>query len=446
MRTFHIGGIASIAEQFLFVSKHDGIVEFRDARIVKDNEGRSIVMSRKAKIIIASKDGLVLQEQPVEYGSTLLVEEKQSIKAGTKLAEWDANNRVLMTEKSGYVKYVDLIPNVTMQEVYDENTKVTNKTVLETKGERYQPAISIVDDMDNELALYYLPSGSYIVVEPNKKVSVGDILIKMPREMSKTKDITGGLPRIAELFEARIPKDPAIISDIDGEIVIGGLFRGLRKVTVTSGDQSYDYFVPRGNHLNVINGDKVNAGDQLTSGEPILNDLLRILGPDYVQKYLVNQIQQIYRLHGIFINDRHIEIIVRQMMRKVRISDAGDSDFLIGDKVDQIYFRMVNSLLQAEGKRVASAKPILMGITMASLVTESMFAAASFQETTRILAEAACSGQVDHLYGLKENVIIGKLIPAGTGIPSFREKYIGKDLSDLEQKALEEERKISEGA
>lgn len=443
MRTFHIGGTASIAEQSQFIAKHNGIVEFRDARIVKDHEGKSIVLSRKARVVIMSKDGLVLQEQPIEYGSVLLVADKQEIKIGTKLAEWDANNKVVLTEKAGQVKYVDLIPNVTIQEAFDEITKVTNKVVLDHKGERYQPAISIIDEDGTELAMYYLPTGSNIVVDRNKKVQVGDVLVKMPREASKTKDITGGLPRIAELFEARLPKDPSIISDIDGEVVIGGLFRGQRKVSVVSGDQSYDYFVPRGKQLNFINGDRVNAGDLLTSGEPVLNDLLRILGPDYVQKYLVDQIQQIYRLHGIFINDRHIEIIVRQMLRKVRITDSGDSDFLIGDKVDQIHFRTVNSLLQAEGKKVAAAKPILMGITMASLVTESMFAAASFQDTTRILSEAACSGQVDHLYGLKENVIIGKLIPAGTGVKSFMEKYIGKDLSELERQAIEEEKRMT---
>ncbi len=440
MRTFHIGGIASIAEQSLFVAKHDGIVEFRDMRTIKDKEGKLIVMSRKARILIISKDGLILQEQNIEYGSTLLVEDKQEIKIGTRLAEWDTNNKLLLTERSGHVKFVDLITNLTVQELYDETTKATNKIILEHKSERYQPAISIVDDEGNEVAHYYLPTGSYLAVNQNQKVAVGDILVKMPRETSKTKDITGGLPRIAELFEARIPKDPAIISDIDGEVVIGGLHRGLRKISVIAGDQTFDYFVPRGKQLNVSNGDKVNAGDLLTSGEPVLNDILRILGPDNLQKYLVNQIQQIYRLHGIFINDRHIEIIVRQMLRKVRITDSGDSDFLIGDKVDQVHFKMVNSLLQEDGKKVASAKPMLMGITMASLMTESLFAAASFQETTRILAEAACSGQVDHLYGLKENVIIGKLIPAGTGVKLFMEKYIGKDLSELEQKAAEEER------
>lgn len=442
MRTFHIGGTASIAEQFLYVAKHEGKVELRNIRTVKDRNNRTIVLSRKAKVVILSNDGLVLQEQTIEYGSTLLVEDNQEIKIGTKLAEWDASNKVLLTEKAGYVKFVDLIPNVTIQEIFDENTRMTNRMVIDHKGENYQPAISIVDDAGNEVGLYYLPAGSYLMISPNQKVEVGDLLIKVPREVSKTRDITGGLPRIAELFEARLPKDPAIISDIDGEIVIGGLHRGMRKVSVVSGDQTFDYFVPRGKQLNVMNGDKVNAGDMITSGEPILSDILRILGPDHLQKYLVNQIQQIYRLHGININDRHIELIVRQMLRKVRIVESGDSDFLIGDKVDQIHFKMVNELLLAEGKKVAIAKPVLMGITMASLVTESLFSAASFQETTRILAEAACSGQVDNLYGLKENVIIGKIIPAGTGIQSFREKYIGKDITELERKAEEEESKV----
>ena len=253
---------------------------------------------------------------------------------------------------------------------------------------------------------------------------MGDILVKVPREATRTKDITGGLPRIAELFEARMPKDPAILADIDGEVVFGGIQRGLRKVSVVNGDQSFDYMIPRGKQLNVINGDRVSAGDQLTSGTPVLHDILRILGPETLQKYLVNQIQQIYRLQGIDINDRHIELIVRQMLRKVRIVEPGDTEFLIGDRVDRIHFKTVNTALQAEGKRVAVAKPVLMGITLASLGTESFISAASFQETTRILAEAAISGQVDHLYGLKENIIIGKLIPAGTGIKSFKKTYL----------------------
>lgn len=439
MRTFHIGGTASISEQYVFIAKHNGIIEFRNVRVAKDRQGRQVVLSRKARVNIVSLDGLILQEQPLEYGSILLVEDGAHVKVGTKIADLDANNKVLITEKTGYVKFVDLIRNMTYQEVYDETTNKTNRTILEHKGERHQPAISIVDEDGNELALYYLPTGSYLGVDQNQKVEMGDILVKIPREASKSKDITGGLPRIAEIFEARAPKDPAVISDIDGEVLIGGLHRGLRKITVSSGDQSYDYFVSRGKQLNVVSGDKVNAGDLLTSGEPVLHDILRILGPDHLQKYLVNQIQQIYRLHGVDINDRHIEIIVKQMMKKVRISDPGDSEFLIGDKIDHNKFKMVNSLLQSEGKKMAVGKAVLMGITMASLDTESVFSAASFQETTRILAEAACSGQVDYLYGLKENVIIGKLIPAGSGIKSFKDKYIGQDLSELERQALLEE-------
>jgi len=402
---------------------------------LKNNSGQEMVMSRKARLFVFSRDGRELQRHTLEYGSVLLVKEGQEVKIGTKLAEWDPHNRVLLTEKSGTVKFVDLVDNVTLQERYNDATGKSNYIVLEHKSEKYQPALGIEDAQGDELAHYHLPAGSYLSVTDGKNVQAGDILVKMPREISKTKDITGGLPRIAELFEARVPKDPAISSDIDGEVVFGGLHRGLRKISVVSGAESFDYFVPRGKQLNVVNGDKVSAGDPLTVGDPVLHDMLRILGPDVVQRYLVDQIQEIYRLQGIDINDRHIEIIVRQMLRKVRIIESGDSDFLVGDRVDRIHFRMVNSLLQAENKKVAFAKPVLMGITQASLGTESFISAASFQETTRILAEAAISGQVDQLYGLKENVIVGKLIPAGTGIKSFREKYLGdgkqEDVEDI---------------
>ena len=304
----------------------------------------------------------------------------------------------------------------------------------------------VLDKEGNEIAHYFLPAGAYLAVVDKQPVHLGDVLVKMPREVSKSKDITtGGLPRIAELFEARAPKDPAIISDIDGEVVIGGLHRGLRKISVVSGDESYDYFVPRGKQLNVVNGEIVKAGDQLTMGSPVLHDMLRILGPDVVQRYLVGQIQEVYRLQGVTgINDRHIELIVRQMMRKVRVIDSGDSDFLVGDRVDRIHFATVSSALRAQNKKPAIGKPIIMGITQASLGTESFISAASFQETTRILAEASIAGQVDHLYGLKENVIVGKLIPAGTGVKSFREKYLGDDESDIEREARKQELKENE--
>lgn len=424
MRTFHVGGTASLSEQSSISAKHAGVVQLRGVRTAQNRLGQTIVMSRKAKLFIVSSDGRELQQHDLEYGTVLLMPDEAQVAVGAKLAEWDPNNKLIITEQSGTVRFVDFIDNVTVQDRYDEATQRSAKIVLEQKGDKYQPAISIIDDMGEELAQYFLPTGSYINVDEGQKVAVGDIIVKMPREVSRTKDITGGLPRIVELCEARVPKDPAILADIDGEVVFGGLHRGLRKVSVVNGDESFDYFIPRGKQLNVVSGDRVSAGDQLTSGVPVLHDILRILGPEVLQRYLVNQIQEIYRLQGIDINDRHIELIVRQMLRKVRIVDPGDTDFLIGDRVDKIHFKTVNAALAAEGKRVATAKPILMGIMLSSLSTESFISAASFQETTRILSEAAISGQVDYLYGLKENVTIGRLIPAGTGIESFKKKYL----------------------
>jgi len=434
MRTFHIGGIASgLVVQPYFISKKDGVVHWRDIRTVTNQRGQYVVMSRKAKLFIFSRDGRELQSHVIEYGSIIFVNDKQEVRVNTKLAEWDPHNRVLLTEKNGIVKFVDLVHHITLHERYDEATGKSMYIVLEHKAEKYQSAISIIDADGKELAHYYLPAGGYLNVVDGQEVQAGDVLIKMPREISKARDIAGGLPRISELFEARVPKDPAVLADIDGEVVFGGLHRGMRKISVVSGVESYDYHIPRGKQLNVVNGDKVSVGDLLTVGVPVLHDILRILGPGVVQRYLVDQIQEIYRLQGVDINDKHIEIIVRQMLRKVRIVEPGDSDFLIGDRIDRIHFGMVNSLLQAEGKRVAIAKPVLMGITQASLGTESFISAASFQETTRILAEAAISGQVDHLYGLKENVIVGKLIPAGTGLKSFREKYLGDGSKEEEE-------------
>lgn len=425
MRTFHVGGIASVAEQSSYTTKYDGVVQLRHVRTVINSEGQTSILSRKAVLSILSPDGRELQRYDLEYGSRLHVRDGEAIKAGTKLVEWDVNNKVLITEHAGHVKYQDLIDNVTVQERYDEATGRSAKVVLEHKSDKYQPSIAIVNDKGEELAHYYLPTSAHLIVGDGQKVKVGDLLMKVPREATRSQDITtGGLPRIAELFEARMPKDPAILADIDGEVVFGGITRGQRKITVTDGEQSFDYLIPRGKQVSVNNGDQVSAGDQLTAGAPVPHDILRILGPEVLQKYLVNQIQQIYRLQGIDINDRHIELIVRQMLRKVRIVDPGDTEFLVGDRVDRIHFQTVNEALQAEGMKTAKAKPVLMGLTLASLGTESFISAASFQETTRILAEAAVAGQIDHLYGLKENVIIGKLIPAGTGISSFRKKYL----------------------
>ena len=425
MRTFHIGGTASLVEQSFVVARNNGIIQLHGAQTIKNKDGLHVVMNRNAKLAVVTPDGRQLQRFVLEYGSVLSVIDGQSVKAGDKLVDWDQNSRVLLTEKAGTVQFVDCVENVTIQKRFDEAANRFTRLVLEHKSDKLQPAISIVDSAGEEIAQYFLPTGSYLAVEQGQPVVVGDILVRTPREMSRTKDITGGLPRIAELFEARMPKDAAILADIDGEIVFGQTTRGLRKVSVVNGGESFDYFIPRGKQLNVVNADRVKAGEAITSGSPVLHDLLRILGPEVLQHYLVEQIQEIYRRQGVNINDRHIELIVRQMVRKVRVLEPGDTDFLIGDRVDKIHFQEINAALIAEGKRPAKGKPVLMGITMASLGTESYFSAASFQETTRILAEAAVSGQIDYLYGLKENIIIGKLIPAGTGIKQFRQKYLG---------------------
>lgn len=441
MRTFHIGGTASVSDQSFYTAKHEGTVKLHNVKYIENRDKQNVVLSRKAKLLIISDDGRELQKNELEYGSILLVKDGQKVKVGTKLCEWDINNKVILTEKAGKIKFIDLIENVTMQEHFDEITNKSTKFILEHKGDKYQPAIAIENKDGQDLALYYLPINSYLMVNNGQEISAGDIIVKTPREISKTKDITGGLPKIAELFEARMPKEPAILSDIDGEVVFAGLYRNLRKISVINSQDSHDYFIPRSKQLNVANGDKVNAGDKLTTGTLVLHDILRILGPEVLQKYLLDQIQAIYRLQGIDINDRHVELIIRQMLRKVKVVDPGDSDFLIGDRVDRIHFNTVNNVLINENKKPASAKPILMGITLASLGTESFISAASFQETTRILSEAAILGQVDHLYGLKENVIIGKLIPAGTGIKSFKKKYIEK--KDNIEKILTEYKKNS---
>ena len=426
MRTFHVGGTASSSERSSYKSSHNGIIEYRDLRVVLNRDNQLRVVSRKGAIVIKSADGRELQDLEVPYGAIVLVQDRQEVQAGIELFKMDAYHDIIVTEKAGTVQYVDIINNITVQEKFDETTNETVKFILEHKSDKHQPALTLVDKEGNEIAQYYLPHGSYLMVKDGQALKVGDVLVKIPRETSKTKDITGGLPRVSEIFEARITKDSAMISDIEGEVLFGGLHRGYRKISVVAGEVVYDYLVPRDKQLIVANGDRIRAGEALTTGSPVLHDILRILGPDAVQHYIVNQVQEIYRLQGVDIDDRHIELIAKQMLRKVRVVESGDSDFLIGDRVDKNHFALVNAALVAEGKQPAVAKPILMGITMASLGTESVFSAASFQETTRILAEASVAGQVDYLYGLKENIIIGKLIPAGTGIASFREHYLHK--------------------
>lgn len=426
MRTFHIGGTATLSEQSSFVAKHEGTVEWRNINIIKNRQGESLVVNRNAKLVIVSADGRQIQSNSVDYGARILVAAGERVKADTVLASWDPSNRVILTEKAGKARLIDLIDNVTVQETYNETTKHRMLVVLDYKSDKHQPAISIINEHDDEIAQYYLPTGSEVIIADGTVVYAGDILAKIPREASKSRDITiGALPRIAELFEARMPKDAALIADADGEVVVKGIVRGLRKISIVNdAGETFDYFIPREKQLNVVHGDRVTAGEQLTPGSPVPQDLLRVMGPRVLQRYLVDQVQGIYRHQSVNINDRHIELIVRQMLRKVRIVESGETSFLAGDRVDKIHVEEINEALITQGKRPAKVKPVLMGITVASLGTESFISAASFQETTRILSEAALSGQVDYLYGLKENVIIGRLITAGTGVESFRKKYL----------------------
>lgn len=440
MRTFHVGGTASgLVEQHYYKTKHAGKVVFSNLVVAKNRHGQDTVMNRKAKLVIIAEDGRELEECALEYGSSLFVVDNQQIPTNTKIAEWEPY-KIIMTEKAGTVHFVDILENVTYQEQFDEATGQSLKIILERREEKRQPYIAILDKSKVEVGRYFLPTGTIITIENDTPALPGDMIAKLPREEKRTKDITGGLPRVAELFEARIPRDSAIISEVDGIVRFGGLHRGLRKISVTTDDgEAFEYNVPRNRHLNVEDGDKVKAGDALSSGVPNVHDILRILGPDEVQKYLVREVQEIYSLQGVEINDKHIELIVKQMLRKVKVVDPGDTTFIIGDRIDRNHLQTVNKLMAKAGKRVAVARPILMGITKASLGTESFISAASFQDTTRVLTESSLAGQVDHLYGLKENVVIGKLIPAGTGIPSFKLKYLGEEISELERKARDEE-------
>ncbi|MFA5074572.1 MAG: DNA-directed RNA polymerase subunit beta' [Candidatus Babeliales bacterium] len=440
LRTFHIGGTASgLVEKDFNIAKFAGTIRYKNVNVVKNRENALIIVNRKSRVAIIADDGRELEEYELTYGTLLFVDDGAKVVVGQKISE-SRPERIILTEKSGKIRFIDLIENVTYQVKYNEETGQSNKTILERRDEKRQPYFAIEDENNEEIARYYLPTNSSLLVEDGQKVKAGDVLARLPREEKKTRDITGGLPRVAELFEARIPKDIAAIAEVDGKVQFGGLHKGQRRITVTSEEgEVFEYNVPRSKHLNVEDGDTVKAGDLLTSGDPNGHDILRILGSDELQKYLVKEVQEIYRLQGVEINDKHIELIVRQMLRKVQIIDAGDTNFSVGDKVDKMHVQTVNRLIAKEGKKIAIAKPILMGITKASLGTESFLSAASFQETTKILTEAAIVGQVDYLYGLKENVQIGRLIPAGTGISSFRLKHLGEDVSAFEQKARTEE-------
>jgi DNA-directed RNA polymerase subunit beta' len=446
MRTFHIGGTASkVVEQTVTESKHAGTIKFMsfDAKknadfhnagiAVQNKEGEWVVMNRNAKIAIADESGREREKYAVVYGAKIKVKDGGRVEVGQKLVEWDPYSLTILTEVGGRVAYGDIIEGVSMKEEFDEVTGLSRKVIVEHSGATLRPRVSIKDDSGKtakvaaaaNVARYLLPVGAHIFVEKGAEVHPGDVLAKIPRETTKTKDITGGLPRVAELFEARKPKETAVISEIDGEVSYDGFVKGMRKVLVNNkmGDVK-EYFIPKGKHVNVHEGDWVRAGEPLMDGSANPHDILDVLGPNELQKYLVDEVQDVYRLQGVTINDKHIEIIVRQMLRKVRIEDPGDTEFLPGSQVSKMLFEEENERVLAKGGQPGLGKPVLLGITKAALTTDSFISAASFQETTRVLTEAAINGRVDNLLGLKENVIVGRLIPAGTGFEEYRDTFV----------------------
>ncbi|TAJ08085.1 MAG: DNA-directed RNA polymerase subunit beta' [Nitrospirae bacterium] len=446
MRTFHIGGTASkVVEQTVLEAKHAGFIRFMsfDAKkntdvhnagiAVRNREGEWVVMNRNAKIAIYDETGREREKYTVVHGAKIKIKDGDRVAVGQKLVEWDPYSLLILTEVGGKVAFGDITEGVTMKEEFDEVTGLSRKVVIEHTGATLRPRISIKDEggktakVSNvtSVARYLLPVGAHIFVDKGATVHPGDVLAKIPRETTKTKDITGGLPRVAELFEARKPKEQAVISEIDGEVSYGGLVKGMRKVLVDNkmGDVK-EYLIPKGKHVNVHEGDWVKAGEPLMDGSANPHDILDVLGPKELQKYLVDEVQDVYRLQGVSINDKHIEIIVRQMLRKVRIEEPGDTEFLPGSQVSKFEFEDKNEQALAKGGKPALGKPVLLGITKAALTTDSFISAASFQETTRVLTEAAINGKEDILLGLKENVIVGRLIPAGTGFETYRDTFV----------------------
>lgn len=434
MRTFHIGGTASrIIEQSFIRSKSKGFVKYHNLKIVQQESGDIIVLNRNGQISINDEDGRELEKHTVPSGSVLSLKDGQDIDKNVIFIKWDPYTSPILTEVSGKIRYEDIIEEVTMVEETDEATGLTGRVIIEHKGE-YHPQIVIEDDKKEVLAIYPIPAGAHIVSQDGSSIKAGDLIAKTPRQVSKTKDITGGLPRVAELFEARRPKDPAMISEIDGIVEFATSKKGQRRIIVRSASgMKREYIIPHGKHLNVYKGDRVSTGDQLVDGPINPQDILKVSGEKRLQEYLVNEVQEVYRLQGVRINDKHIEVIVKQMLKKVRIEEQGDTEFLAGMQVDKTIFQDENERAMKKKGNPASATPILLGITKASLSTESFISAASFQETTRVLTEAAASGKIDELRGLKENVIMGHLIPAGTGFSSHRQIEMVKDVLPIKE-------------
>ncbi len=435
MRTFHIGGTASrIEEQSTVESKHAGKVKLLNVQSVTDKEGYLVVMNRTGSLVVINEKGREKERYSVVYGAKLMVHDEQTIEPGQKLVEWDPFTFSILTETGGNVVFKDIVEGITMKEEVDEVTGLSRKVITESPDEKRQPQIQIKDAKGKLVKSYLIPSKAHLMIDGGDEVFPGDTLAKIPRETTKTKDITGGLPRVVELFEARKPKETAVITEIDGVVRYGGISRGQRKITVENqeADTKAEYLIPRGVHVNVQEGEFVKAGEALMDGPRNPHDILRVLGEKELQSYLVNEIQEVYRLQGVNINDKHIEVIARQMMRWIKVEDVGDTEFLLDEQVDKFRFQEENENVGKDGQP-STGRPLLLGITKASLSTDSFISAASFQETTRVLTEAAISGKVDFLRGLKENVIMGRLIPAGTGMEYYRNIEVENPLEDMQR-------------
>jgi DNA-directed RNA polymerase subunit beta' len=431
MRTFHLGGVASakVVDQSSLESNFDGTVKIKQRNVVKDSQGRTMVMGRNTSIVILDEDGTERAVHRLPYGTHLRVEDGQKVKRGDRLAEWDPYTRPVLTEIEGTVDFEDLVEGVSVSERRDESTGITNSVIIDwrasPRGADLRPAMVIKDKKGKVAKLsrgaearYLLPVDAVLSVEPGHQVMAGDVLARIPTESAKTRDITGGLPRVAELFEARRPKDHAIIAEVSGTVQLGRDYKNKRRITIVpdgDGQEPVEYLIPKGRHLAVQEGDRIEKGEYLLDGHPAPHDILAIKGVEELANYLVNEIQEVYRLQGVTINDKHIEVIVRQMLQKTEVDDPGSTEFLKGEQVDRIDFEDANTAVEAAGGKPATGQPVLLGITKASLQTRSFISAASFQETTRVLTDAAVNGKVDALEGLKENVIVGRLIPAGTG-------------------------------
>jgi DNA-directed RNA polymerase subunit beta' len=432
MRTFHIGGAATRRVEASHVEANaEGEVRFSNLRTVADREGHRIVMNRNAEIGIFDVSGREREHYPVVYGAHVRVADGEHVKPGTVLVEWDPFANPILAELSGGVKFGDINEGATMSEQVDEFTGLSSKVIIESKDPELRPQMSIVGSGGGPTARTLLPVGAHLSVVDGQEVAAGDVLAKMPRETTKTKDITGGLPRVAELFEARKPKDFAIVTEIDGIVSFGADSRGKRRVVVTpegvESAEPKEYLIPKGKHISVHEGDRMRAGEALMDGSSNPHDILKIKGEKELASYLVDEVQEVYRLQGVRINDKHIEVIVRQMLRRMRVKEVGDTDFLVAEQVEKVVFEETNRRMIEAGKEPAIAEPLLLGITKASLSTDSFISAASFQETTKVLTEASMWGKVDNLRGLKENVIMGRLIPAGTGMAKYRDLGIRID-------------------